>query len=45
MAAATLRRLVALALTRASGHGPQAIAAPDLVAPVPEEHADHRSSI
>lgn len=32
-------------LARASGHGPQTIAAPDLVATVPDEHADHRPSI
>jgi hypothetical protein len=44
-AAATLRRIVALALARASGHGPRTIAAPDLVATVPDEHADHRPSI
>jgi hypothetical protein len=45
MAAATLRRIAALALARASRHGLRAIATPDLVAAVPDEHSDRRPDI
>jgi hypothetical protein len=45
MAAATRRRIVALALPRSSNYAPRAIAAPGLVAAVPGEHADHRPNI
>jgi hypothetical protein len=45
MAAATRRRIAALALARTSGTGCGAITTPGLVAAVPDEHADHRPSI
>jgi DNA-binding NarL/FixJ family response regulator len=45
MAAATLRRIVALALPRSSYYAARAIAAPGLVAAVPGEHASHRPGI
>jgi hypothetical protein len=45
MATATLRRIVALALTRTSQYALRAIAAPGLVAAAPGGHSDHRSSI
>ena len=45
MAAATLRRIVALALPRTCRYALRAIAAPGLVAAVPDEHPDHRPSI
>jgi hypothetical protein len=45
MAAATRRRIVALALVRTNRYGLRAIAAPGLVAAVPSEHADQRPSI
>jgi hypothetical protein len=45
MAAATLRRIVALALTRTPWYAPRAITAPGLVATVPDERADRRPSI
>jgi hypothetical protein len=45
MAAATLRRIVALALTRTSQYALRTIAAPGLVATVPDEHPDHRPDI
>jgi hypothetical protein len=45
MAAATLRRIVALALTRTFGYGLRTIAAPGLVAAVPAEHRNHRPGI
>jgi hypothetical protein len=38
MAAATRRRIVALALARTFGYGRRAIAAPGLVSAVPGEH-------
>jgi hypothetical protein len=45
MAAATHRRFVALALARTIQYAPRTIAAPGLVAAVPDEHADHRPNI
>jgi hypothetical protein len=45
LAAATLRRIVALALTRTSRYELRPIAATGLVAAVPNEHADHRPGI
>ncbi len=45
MAAATLRRIVALALTRTFGYGLRTIAAPGLVAAVPDEHPNYRADI
>jgi hypothetical protein len=45
MAAATLRRIVALALPRTNQYALRAIAAPGLVAPVPGEHANRRPDI
>ena len=45
MAAATLRRIVALALPRTYSYALRAIAAPGLVAAVPGEHPRHRPSI
>jgi hypothetical protein len=45
MAAVTLRRIVALALARTSATRLRAIAAPGLVAALPDEHADHWLSI
>jgi hypothetical protein len=45
LAAATLRRFVALVLTRTSQYGLRTIAAPGLVAAVPDERVDHRPSI
>jgi hypothetical protein len=45
MPTATRRRIVALALTRTSQYALRTIAAPGLVAAVPDEHADHRPSI
>jgi hypothetical protein len=45
MAAATPRRIVALALTRTSQYALRAIAVPGLVAAAPGEHSDHRPSI
>jgi len=45
MAAATLRRIAALALTRTFGYGLRTIAAPDLVAAVPAERRNYRPAI
>lgn len=45
MAAATLRRIAALALSPYCRYGLRTIATPSLVAAVPVEHADHRPSI
>jgi hypothetical protein len=45
MAAATLRRIVALALTRTSQYGLRTIAAPGLVAAVPDKRRNHRPDI
>ena len=45
MVAATLRRIVALALPRTSRYALRAIAAPGLVAAVPVERVRHRPSI
>jgi hypothetical protein len=45
LAAATLRRIAALALSPYCRDGLRTIAAPSLVAAVPVEHADHRPSI
>jgi hypothetical protein len=45
MAAATLRRIVALALPRTRQYALRAIAAPGLVAAVPGEHVNHRPGI
>jgi len=45
MAAATLRRIVALALTRTCQYALRTIAAPGLVATVPDEHANCRPGI
>jgi hypothetical protein len=45
LAPATLRRIVALALTRTSEYGLRAIAAPGLVVAVPVERTNHRPSI
>ncbi len=45
MAAATLRRIVALALTRTHPYALRAIAAPGLVAAVPDEHPRRRPSL
>jgi hypothetical protein len=45
MVAATLRRIVALALSRTHRYALRAIAAPGLVAPIPDEHASHRPAI
>jgi hypothetical protein len=45
LAAATLRRIVALALTRTRQYALRTIAAPGLVATVPDEHTGHRPSI
>jgi len=45
MAAATLRRIVALALARTSQYGLRTIAAPGLAAAVPDGHAGSRPSI
>jgi hypothetical protein len=45
MAAATRRRIAALALACTSGTGCGTITTPGLVAVVPDEHADHRPSI
>jgi hypothetical protein len=45
MTAATLRRLAALALSRADQHGLRAIATPGLVAAAPVEHANYRPTI
>jgi hypothetical protein len=45
MAAATLRRFVALALPRSRHYAPRAIAAPGLVAAVSGERANHRPDI
>jgi hypothetical protein len=45
MAAATQRRIVALALVRTDRYGLRTIAAPGSVAAVPSEHADRRPSI
>ena len=45
MAAATLRRIVALALTRTFGYGLRTIAAPGLVSAVPAEHRNYRPGI
>ncbi len=45
LAAATRRRIAALALTRAIQHGLRTITTPGLVATVPDEHANPRSTI
>jgi len=45
LAAATRRRIVALALGRTSRYVLRAIATPGLVAAIPGECANHRSSI
>jgi hypothetical protein len=45
LAAATLRRFVALALTRSGYYALRTIAAPGLVAAVPGERANHRPGI
>ncbi len=45
MAAATLRRIVAFALTRTRQYALRTIAARGLVAAVPGEHANHRPGI
>jgi hypothetical protein len=45
LAAATRRRIVALALARTAPYGLRTITTPGLVAPVPDEHADHRPNI
>jgi hypothetical protein len=45
LAAATLRRIVAFALTRTSQYGLRPTRAPGLVAAIPSEHADHRPGI
>jgi anti-sigma-K factor RskA len=45
LAAATLRRIAALALARTLQYGLRTIATPGLVASVPGEHANHRPSI
>ncbi|MGH3024703.1 MAG: hypothetical protein ACRDNI_13675 [Gaiellaceae bacterium] len=45
MAAATLRRIAPLALTRTFRYALRTIETPGLVAAVPDEHADHRPSI
>jgi hypothetical protein len=45
MAAATLRRIVALALPRIRQYALPAIAAPGLVAAVPGRRANHRPGI
>jgi hypothetical protein len=45
MAAATRRRIVALALARANQHGLRTITTTGLVAPIPDEHAVNRPSI
>jgi hypothetical protein len=45
MAAATLRRIGALALARTARYAQRAIAPPGLVATVPDERSRHRPSI
>jgi hypothetical protein len=45
MAAATLRRIVALALARTYQYALRTIAAPGLVATVPDERVSHRPDI
>jgi hypothetical protein len=45
LAAATRRRIAALALARIHRYGLRAITTPGLVAAVPDKHANHRSSI
>jgi hypothetical protein len=45
MAAATHRRIVALALARTIQYAPRTSAAPGLVATVPDERADHQPNI
>jgi hypothetical protein len=45
IAAATLRRIVALALPRTHKYAPRAIAAPGLAAAVPDERAKYRPGI
>jgi hypothetical protein len=45
IAAATLRRIVALALPRTHQYAPQAIAAPGLAAAVPDERATYRPGV
>ena len=45
MAAATRRRIAALALARTDWYGLRTITTPGLVAPVPDEHANHRPNI
>jgi hypothetical protein len=45
LAAATRRRIAALALARTEPYGLRTITTPGLVAPVPVEHADHRPNI
>jgi hypothetical protein len=45
LGAATLRRIAALALARTSWYALRAIATPDLVAALPDEHTGHRPSI
>ena len=45
LAAATRRRIAALALTRTGWYGLRTITTPGLVAAVPVERADHRPNI
>jgi len=45
LAAATRRRIAALALARTNRYGLRTIATPGLVAAVPAERGDHRLSI
>jgi hypothetical protein len=45
LAAATRRRIAALALARTEPYGLRTVTTPGLVAPVPDEHANHRPNI
>ena len=45
MVAATRRRITTLTLVRTNRYGLQAIAAPGLVAAIPDKHANHQPSI
>jgi hypothetical protein len=45
LAAATRRRIAALALARPHGYGLRTITTPGLVAPVPDEDAERRPNI
>jgi len=45
LAAATRRRIAALALARTDQYGLRTITTPSLVAAVPDEHANYRSNI